>query len=148
MLPKKNPLHYSSIYSWLVWYLPLVVNFTAGMVVASPERAPSTSGLSLGFLPLFPLMARSWCSAELPVSVNCGSQFSCQLPLFLVYFVSILVLSFILFFFFLLWWCCHLPAVCLLFSLPALLALLYLIHWIEKKKAWSINVLYDDYNLI
>jgi len=74
--------------------------------------------------------------------------FSCQLPLFPVYFVSILVLSFIPFFFFLLWWCRHLPAVCLLFSLPALLALLYLIHWIEKKKAWSINVLYDDYNLI
>jgi len=54
------------------------------MVVASPERAPSTSGLSLGFLPIFPLMARSWCSAELLVSVNCGSHVSFLFSLYIL----------------------------------------------------------------
>lgn len=99
MLPKKNPLHYSSIYSWLGWYLPLVVNFTAGMVVASLARAPSTSGLSLGFLPIFPLMARSWCSAELLVSVNCGSHVSFLFSLYILS-LSWSCLLFLFFFFY------------------------------------------------
>ena len=67
-------------------------------MVASLERAPSTSDLSLGFLPIFPLMARSWCSAELLVSVNCGSHVSFLFSLYILS-LSWSCLLFLFFFF-------------------------------------------------